>query len=265
MLLFDFYIKNLDFQYVPEDISYKVFTKGMRARWDSRVSKNEDLQLRADTVFSGLQTLFRERPGYMAHLSDQIVKKMDALLRGAEEDELDVKRNYLDALLWDWYREKTSAERLQTQGERRNRKVEYVAASKDRIYVQYVMQNDQVGFSIPQIRLPQVAEENPKIRILQGETLIFEDALSVSGNDLCLTTRSRFLPLCDINFDFAQSLTISVEISYHNEILYQSGTRLYRSFLQFDADGKERRSESGLLWLFVGETQNIEIHGEAAE
>ena len=35
------YVKNLDFQYVTEDISYKVFTKGMRARWDSRIAKND--------------------------------------------------------------------------------------------------------------------------------------------------------------------------------------------------------------------------------
>lgn len=74
-ILFDFYVKNLDFQYVPEDISYKVFTKGMRARWDSRVAKNDELQLRADAIFSGLQTLFKERPGYMAVLCDSIVKR----------------------------------------------------------------------------------------------------------------------------------------------------------------------------------------------
>ena len=73
-ILFDFYVKNLDFQYVTEDISYKVFTKGMRARWDSRVAKNDELQLRADAIFSGLQTLFKERPGYMAVLCDSIVK-----------------------------------------------------------------------------------------------------------------------------------------------------------------------------------------------
>lgn len=85
-ILFDFYVKNLDFQYVTEDISYKVFTKGMRARWDSRVAKNDELQLRADAIFSGLQTLFKERPGYMAVLCDSIVKKMDAILRNENTD-----------------------------------------------------------------------------------------------------------------------------------------------------------------------------------
>lgn len=98
-ILFDFYVKNLDFQYVTEDISYKVFTKGMRARWDSRVAKNDELQLRADAIFSGLQTLFKERPGYMAVLCDSIVKKMDAILRNEDTDLIDPDRNYWDTMV----------------------------------------------------------------------------------------------------------------------------------------------------------------------
>ena len=75
----------------------------MRARWDTRVAKDEHLQLRSDTVFSGLQALFRERPGYMAVLSDTIVKKMDALLRGDSNIAFNCERNYWDRLLYEWY------------------------------------------------------------------------------------------------------------------------------------------------------------------
>ena len=107
-ILFDFYVKNLDFQYVTEDISYKVFTKGMRARWDSRIAKNDELQLRADAIFSGLQTLFKERPGYMAVLCDSIVKKMDAILRNENTDLIDPDRNYWDTILDEWYQRKSS-------------------------------------------------------------------------------------------------------------------------------------------------------------
>ena len=94
---------SMDFQYVTEDISYKVFTKGMRARWDSHISKNDELQLRADAIFSGLQTLFKERPGYMAVLCDSIVKKMDAILRNESTNLINPERNYWDAILVEWY------------------------------------------------------------------------------------------------------------------------------------------------------------------
>lgn len=146
-ILFDFYVKNLDFQYVTEDISYKVFTKGMRARWDSRIAKNDELQLRADAIFSGLQTLFKERPGYMAVLCDSIVKKMDAILRNENTDLIDPDRNYWDTILVEWYQRKSSTERVQAQGEQRQRKTEYVATTTDRIYAQYTMEHSSVGIA----------------------------------------------------------------------------------------------------------------------
>ncbi|CAN4024861.1 Chaperone protein DnaJ, partial [Dysosmobacter welbionis] len=191
-ILFDFYIKNLDFQYVAEDISYRMFTKGMRARWDSRVKKNEDLQLRSDAVFSGLQALFQARPGYMAMHCDSIVKKMDALLRGEAENVMDPERNYWDHLLLEWFNKKSATERVRAQGERRQRKTEYVATTSERIYVQYAMDRNLVGLSLPKIRLPKVGELRPIIRVFQQENLIFQDELTVTGNDLCLTTKSRF-------------------------------------------------------------------------
>ena len=97
----------------------------MRARWDSRVAKNDELQL-ADAIFSGLQTLFKERPGYMAVLCDSIVKKMDAILRNENTDLIDPDRNYWDTILVEWYQRKSSTERVQAQGEQRQRKTEYV-------------------------------------------------------------------------------------------------------------------------------------------
>lgn len=141
-ILFDFYVENLDFQYVVEDTSYKVFTKGMRARWDDRIIHNDQLQLRADAIFSGLRALFMERPGYMAVLADSIVKKMDALLRGDDEVSLDTTRNYWDLLLYEWYNRKSMSERVRAQGERRQRKAEYVATTNDRIYVKYMFINE---------------------------------------------------------------------------------------------------------------------------
>ena len=192
-ILFDFYVKNLDFQYVVEDISYKVFTKGMRARWDNRVVKDDHLQLRSDAVFSGLQTLFRERPGYMAVLADSIVKKMDALLRGDNEVVLDTARNYWDRLLYEWYHKKSSTERVHVQGERRQHKAEYVATTTDRIFVQYALMDERAGLNLPRIRLSSVEDVRPEIQITQNGKVVFEDELSVTGNDLCLTTRSRFI------------------------------------------------------------------------
>ena len=261
-ILFDFYVKNLDFQYVVEDISYKVFTKGMRARWDTRVAKDEHLQLRSDTVFSGLQALFRERPGYMAVLSDTIVKKMDALLRGDSNIAFNCERNYWDRLLYEWYHKKSSTERIHVQGERRQRKAEFVATTADRIYVQYALLNDVVGLNLPRIRLSSVEEERPTIKITQNGNLIFEDDLSVTGNDLCLTTRSRFIPLQETEYDFTQAPQLQVEILYKHECLYRSEAKLERNYVLFDGAGNERAPKTGNTYLFASESSTVEFTGE---
>lgn len=262
-ILFDFYVKNLDFQYVDEDISYKVFTKGMRARWDDKIKKNEDLHLRSDAVFSGLQALFKERPGYMAVLCDSIVKRMDALLRGEIGDMLTPKEDYWDYLLVEWYHKKSNTERIRVQGEKRQRQAEYVATSAERIFVQYTMSKERVGLALPRIRLSRVGDRRPVIRLYQNEALIFEDELSVTGDDLCLTTKSRFIALEDTAYNFTLDPILTAEIEYLSDKLYQSGKKLQRQYILFDAAGNDRTPKSGSAFLFAGDEKEIEFAGDS--
>ena len=255
-ILFDFYVENLDFQYVPEDTSYKQFTKGMQARWNSGVVVQDDLQLRSDAVFSGLQTLFSERPGYMAVLCDGLVEKMDALLRG-EESKLDPGRNGWDQLLVQWYQKKSSAERIRVQGERREKKTEYVATTAERIFVRCALENELVGLRVPCIRLQEVGERRPLLRVLQNESIIHQEELKVTGNDLCLTTRSRFLPLRDTAFNFSAPLHLRAEITYLGKSIYDSGQKLKRDFLLFDPSGNDRAVKTGRAFLFAGNASDV--------
>ena len=261
-ILFSFYVENLDFQYVPEDTSYKQFTKGMRARWNSGVVVQDGLQLRSDAVFSGLQTLFNQRPGYMAVLCDSLVEKMDAMLRGEEKGLLDPQRNGWDKLLVQWYRKKSSAERSRVQGERREKKTEFVATTAERIFVRYALEHDRVGLQIPCIRLPDVRERRPVLRAVQNGAVIWQGELQFTGNDLCLTTKSCFLPLRDTAFDFNESPRLQVEILYLDEILYSSGQKLERDYLIFDASGGDRTVKTGRAYLFAGNGADVEFSQE---
>ena len=261
-ILFNFYVENLDFQYVPEDTSYKQFTKGMRARWNSGLVVQDDLQLRSDAVFSGLQTLFNERPGYMAVLCDGLVEKMDTLLRGEEKGLLDPKRNGWDNLLVQWYQKKSSAERSRVQGERREKKTEFVATTAERIFVRYALEDSLVGLRIPCIRLQGVGEQRPLLRVLQNGAMIWQGELQVTGNDLCLTTRSRFLSLREINFDFNAPPRIQAEILYMGGTIYDSGQKLVRDYLLFDSSGSDRTVRTGRAFLFTGNGSSVEFSNE---
>lgn len=250
-ILFDFYVKNLDFQYVPEDTSYKAFVRGMQARWDG--DSSTELQLRSDSLMSGLRVLFQARPGYMAVLCDDLVRKMDLLLRG----ETLIPQDRWDELLLDWYRRKSSAARSAMQGSRRERRIEYVATSAERIYLQYVLQNELVGLQAPRIRLQETGETRPELILYQDEREIYRKTLSVTGNDLCLTTRSLFVPLEQTGMDPSDRLNIRCRIEYLGSTLYDSGKKLHRSHVVFDQNGTERSVRSGTIYLFTDDSRNV--------
>lgn len=260
-ILFSFYVENLDFQYVPEDTSYKQFTKGMRARWNSGVVVQDDLQLRSDAVFSGLQTLFNEQPGYMAVLCDGLVEKMDALLRG-ETHRLDPARNGWDRLLVQWYQKKSSAERSRVQGKRREKKTEFVVTTAERIFVRFALEDDFVGLRVPCIRLQEVGDRRPLLQVRQNGPLIHQEELWVTGNDLCLTTRSRFLPLKDTRYGFSAPPRLRAEITYLDKGIYDSGQKLERDYLLFDASGSDRAVKTGRAFLFAGSGTDVEFSQE---
>lgn len=250
-ILFDFYVKNLDFQYVLEDSSYKTFVKGMQARW---TEKQSEIQLKSTAVMSGLKTLFLERPGYMAIICDTLVRKMDSLLRG---DNFEIYDRW-DQLLLDWYQKKSSAERTKLQGEKRSHKAEFVATSADRIYIQYGMENGKVGLVIPRIRLSEIGETRPVLHVYQGSREIYSGALHASGiSDLGLTTKRRFLPLNETEVELSEELRLCGEIEYLDNTIYSSGSKLYRDVLCFDTGGNERNVKNGIVYLFSDENREF--------
>ncbi len=255
-ILFDFYIKNLDFQYVPEDTSYKTLVKGMQARW---TADSASIQLKSSAVMSGLKTLFLERPCYMAVLCDELVRKIDLLLRGIHFETED----RWDRLLLDWYEKKSNTERSQLQGQKREHHAEFVATSTERIFMQYVMESGKVGLSLPRIRLSETGDSRPALRIFQNGREIFLTTLSVTGNDLGLTTRRRFISLEDTALDFAAPLHIRCEIEYLNDIIYDSGTKLSRDTICFDSSGNERNVKNGIALLFADERKTFDFSNES--
>ena len=255
-ILFDFYVRNLDFQYIPEDSSYKTLVKGMQARW---TEKKSEVQLKSSAVMSGLKTLFLERPGYMAVLCDALVKKMDSLLRG-ERFEI---HDRWDRLLVDWYQKKSSVERTQLQGEKKSHKTEFVATSAERIYIQYGMENGRVGLVVPRIRLSEIGETRPVLHVYQDNREIYAGTLQASGiSDLGLTTKRRFLPLNETQADFSKSLRLCGEIEYLDDTIYSSGSKLYRDVLCFDTGGNERNVKSGIIYLFSDENREFDFADE---
>lgn len=258
-ILFNFYANDLEFQYVEDDISYKTFTKVMRSKIDKNFKRNEELQLRTENLSSGLQVLFKNCPGYMAVLCDAIVKRMDILLREEESEIFQSEKNYWDYLILAWYQKKSRTEHIQMKREKRQKNSEYVVASNDRIFVQYMMRKEQVGIFVPRIRLASIGDQRPSIKIYQDNILIFEREISVVGSEFCLTTESCFIALQEMKYDASKDLQISVVIEYLQENIYMSGEKMYRQYLLFDSKGMDKVPKLGTAYLFTGVNRDVDF------
>ena len=254
-ILFDFYVKNLNFQYQPDDPIYRTLVRGIQARWNAKANEDNTVQLRGSAVMSGLKTLFLERPGFMAHTCETLIRGIDSILRGEKPEKED--RWY--ALMKGWFEKKSQTERRTFQGRRQEHQTEFIATTSDRIYLHYAMEDGKVGLVIPRIRLTEIGSTRPILCLYQDTDEIYRESLSVTGNDLGLTTRRRFVALEDTAIDFNSPLKICGEIEYLRDVLYSSGSRLFREYLLLDESGNERMVKTGTAYLFASEQNAVDF------
>ena len=278
-ILFRFYARTLRYQYRAGDVGFGALVEDLLRQWDAeaeardpmaeerkkprpktrkigRPTKEDQIAMESPPI-SGVHTLFRYRPEYAATLCDELVRKMDILLK--EDGPLDVSRDYWALLLTEWYQRKGAAERARIQEARRSARAEYVAVSSEALSVRYAMRSERVGLEVPAIRLPVLGADNPVLRVFQDDDLIFSDTLEASGN--VPTTAGRFLPLDAMRYDFSRPPELCAEVECGGALLYRSGEELRRQWLMFDEAGNLRTPKTGEAWLFAGDGQNVEITG----
>ena len=81
---------------------------------------------------------------------------------------------------------------------------------------------------------------------------VFEDELAVTGDELSMTTRARFISLEEMAFDFDCEPHLAVEILYGKQVLYRSDKKLWRDFVLLDEKGQDRVPKEGSVYLFAG-------------
>lgn len=253
-ILFNFYAKELDFQYFSNDVAYKTFVKGMRARWEK--DKKSSVHIKSDAVNSGLRMLFTNRAGYMAVLSDQIVQKMDALLRG--ESSSFSQNHYLDILLEEWYQKLSSTEKTDFGGRKKGQIVEFVATSRNTISVQWGIEQEKVGLIIHRIRLMEAISAKPEVLIYQTGKEIARRFLTVHGTELSCTTGYLFVPLEETEYDFNEKSDVHLTIKLNGNDFYHSADKLRRNYVLFNEKGQESQAKEGANILFCPSTSQLQ-------
>lgn len=257
ILLF-FYMNDLEFSYVPEDPIFKSLVKCISTRWDRDIELQEELNVRSNTMASGLKALFRERPCFMRAYCEHIVQRIDAFAHNTEVLDAD---STLDGLLREWYSKKEETLKDQvSQKKITNLGGERAVFSTELIRLRYVLMNRRVCISIPPIRLEDKAENYPQLELYQGENKIYSHEMEVYGR-LSWTTREVIIPLEDINLDYGSPLNIEASISYNDSMLLKRDSKLHRSFIVFNEKGKEvfaHSNAAGEYYLFANDVAQID-------
>ncbi len=259
-ILLYFYTQDLEFMYTPRDPGFSSLVTCIAARWDREIEKDEVLSVRSAALASGLRILFLERPRFMRQFCENIVCKMDALIRNQAEGLLS-DASHLDQLLLRWYQKKSSSTRSELMRERTGVKGERVVLAAEAVRVQYAIEGEMVALVVPRIRLEETGREYPVLRIHQAGLELAQIEMEVYGSRLCWTTQRMVIPLADHGVDFNLLSDIRLTIDYGGKCVLDTDEKLHRTYLIFDENGREIPRQSigmGQIYLFGGDALSID-------
>ena len=259
-ILYGFYDRNLEAQYIPRDSAFLALAENISSRWEDERDTADELRLRSDSLASSFKMLFRYRPFYMAAICDALTEKMDALLKG---DRACIRiDNRWDHALLDWYNKKTSEDKQKMIEKRKRASRERVATKKEQIRPEYRNSGEEIYIYIPRIRLQEITSR-PIIKLYQDGREIAQHSMSVFGDDLCLTTRELQLPLSyNTRINWNEPLHFAVRVLCGEKMVYDSEDTLYRNCILLHPDGGEIKSfQYGMepVLLLTDQRRSVEI------
>lgn len=269
--LVKFYRNNLDCSVYEEDPAIGRMVSVLRDRCQgATIEQDEDIRGNIYGVQAGLKVLITTHPGYMKHFITKALQKIGTLLDGGELP----SKEYLDVLLTQWFISKitepstlisptttikqiTPHIKISTPTYKRTTEI---AFSYSRIRVEYVLDDkNEPALRIPSIRLAN--RDNPMILIHSDGDKVYQQTISIYGNDYAATSEEIIIPLTDIcNADFTR---LDAVITVGGKQVFASGISLRVKALLFK-DGKlqtRKTIDEGNYTLFAPKSVNIKFQG----
>lgn len=244
-ILLQFFGKNMEFRYTSGEPVFQILAQKLSGR------RNFDL-------FAGLDALFKARPDYMSRFCDEIVGKMDLLLKNESFEEA----TYLDRRLREWYEQKSQMERHSLNSRRRSLSRDRIVDKKELIEACYHLENRSLCIRIPKIRLPEITER-PLAVLWQGEREVYSTKLSVFGDELCYTSREFRFDLAGCKkINWNEPLNFRIQITCDKASIYDSAESLFRSYILFDSNGNEGlpKGQNESVLLCANDASEVDIH-----
>lgn len=256
-ILLYFYTDELKYTYIPEDSAFSALVDSIANRWNKTEEIVESIHVRGNVLASGLRVLFQERPLFMRHFCEEIIRKTDALVRDPSSGN-QMHGSYLDELLSKWFLRKNSDLRDKWNAERSGTVQTGKAKNISQIRLRYVMKNNVPKILVPATRLETAEDEDPLFILYQGDKKTGCISLETYGK-LSRTIRACEIPLTEFDMDYDQLAQLHAELIYNGKSLLANSSMLARDILIFDKSGNEITRQS------VGRGRYVILAGESAE
>lgn len=256
-LLFDFYVNNLEWEYIPHDPIYRSLIDALNRKFKSK-RVEDDSFLIASKYYSlriGIRRLVQERPEYSAAYFEGIIRRLHSLIK----NETTKSNRYSLNLLDEWF-----ANRISTAGESARmvsgskHSTGNIALDYSGINIRYSVSKDHVIISVPAFRLLNDCKKDAEIRLFMGNALVQTSSLEIYGNELGKTVRAISIVLKN-EWISKHKVDLRVEIACDGACIYSSAQKLYRSVLVF-ADDREigvSKLRPGRFLVFAPETEKL--------
>jgi len=137
-LLFKFYVENLDCNYVPGDPLFTKLVSILRKYFDNTATEDDKFLIASNRYHLkiGIRRLTQERPGYCAHLFEQIVRRIHQLIH----NETSETKRYSLSMVDNWFINRISKADTITERSKVGRKESFdVALDYSKISVKYIL------------------------------------------------------------------------------------------------------------------------------
>ena len=233
-LLFDFYVANLDWTYIPGDPIFSRLVYALQGILNCSdadddqyviVSKRYNLKV-------GIRRIILERPGYCAHLFEMIVKRIHLLFNS----DVEKARRYRNQLIDRWFSEKISSS--SAIKEKKRHEIRYspdIALDYSRVNIRYTIIDCKVAIQIPFIRILEDDKGFAVAELYDDNRLIKRFDLDIGGNELGETIKQKTI-IFPIELFAGNELRCRLVIKHGKTIIYDSGKRLWRQLIFFSGE-----------------------------
>lgn len=235
-LLFKFYSENLDWNYVPGDPLFARLVSVLQKYFNNSITVDDKFLIASNYYYLriGIRRLTQERPGYCAHLFEQIVHRIHQLVHNEAKE----AKRYSMKMVDQWFINRISnAETIIEKRSNRTKSIEDIALDYSKISVRYILSNGLPALRIPSIRLFDEGEDDVVAQLYIGKTLVSSTILDVHGNELGETILAHTFPI-PLDHWTAENMEVRMVIQVGTTEIYDSEQTLYRQLLLF-SDNRE--------------------------